>query len=61
MFDLDTGSRPDASALLGRLHELAELGIDHVLLSPRRAWDDATVDALASILPEAHAIEPRPS
>jgi len=29
-----------------------------VLASPRQAWDDATFDAIASILPQVHAIEP---
>lgn len=35
------------------------LGIDHGLLSPRRAWDEATLDALASGLPAVHSIEPQ--
>ena len=30
----------------------------HALVSPRRAWDEATFDAVAAILPEVHAIEP---
>ena len=42
--------------LLAHLHELAAVGIDHVLLSPRRPWDQVTLDAVASIIPEAHAI-----
>jgi hypothetical protein len=29
-----------------------------VLASPRRSWDEATFEAIASILPEIHAIEP---
>jgi hypothetical protein len=29
-----------------------------VLASPRSSWDEATFDAIASILPEVHAIEP---
>ena len=40
------------------LRELAAAGIDHALVSPRQAWDEATFDAVAAILPEVHAIEP---
>jgi hypothetical protein len=40
---------------LSHLAELAALGIDHVLVSPRQSWDDATFDAIASILPQIHA------
>jgi F420-dependent oxidoreductase-like protein len=41
--------------LLSHLAELAALGIDHVLVSPRQSWDDVTFDAIASILPQIHA------
>jgi F420-dependent oxidoreductase-like protein len=57
--DLGGDRRTRAAALLGHLHDLAGLGIDHVLLSPQRAWDQAALDALASILPDVHAIEPK--
>jgi hypothetical protein len=31
------------------------------LVAPRHPWDDATLEALASILADVHAIEPRAS
>lgn len=43
-------------SLLEHLRALAAIGIDHVLLGPRGPWDDATLEAVASILPEVHAI-----
>jgi F420-dependent oxidoreductase-like protein len=53
-------SNPDLAegvpALLDHLGELAELGIDHALVSPRGGWDQASLDAVAEILPEAHAL-----
>jgi F420-dependent oxidoreductase-like protein len=49
-------SNPDLTdgmpALLDHLRELAELGIDHALVSPRGGWDQGKFDAVASILPE---------
>jgi hypothetical protein len=47
-----------AAALLAHLRELAAAGIEHVLFSPNRSWDEASFDAIAAILPEVHAIEP---
>jgi len=44
--------------LTEHIRELAALGLDHVLLSPARAWDDATLEAIASVLPEVHALRP---
>jgi hypothetical protein len=32
------------------------VGIDHVLLTPQGPWDDETLDAVASIVPEVHGI-----
>jgi F420-dependent oxidoreductase-like protein len=56
-------SNPDlaegGTALLDHLGELAELGIDHALVSPRGGWDQASLDAVAEILPEAHALTHR--
>jgi F420-dependent oxidoreductase-like protein len=53
-------SNPDlsegTSEYLDHLHELAGLGIDHVMVSARGGWDEATLDAVASILPEVHAL-----
>jgi F420-dependent oxidoreductase-like protein len=55
----DPGEDPKAGAatLLAHLRELAAIGIDHALVSPRSSWDEATFEAIASILPEVHAIE----
>jgi F420-dependent oxidoreductase-like protein len=55
----DPGDDPKAGlpGLLDHLRELAALGIGHVLLSPRQPWDEAILDAVASIVPDVHAIE----
>ena len=57
-FDLGEDRQAGAAALVAHLRELAAAGIDHALVSPSQAWDDATFDAVAAILPEMHAIEP---
>jgi len=57
-FDLGEDRQAGLADLLGHLAELAALGIDHVLVAPRRSWDDATFDAIASILPQVHSLEP---
>jgi F420-dependent oxidoreductase-like protein len=54
--NLDVAEDPHAA--LAHLRDLAALGIDHVLLAPPGPWDDATMDALISIVPEIQAIEP---
>jgi len=46
------------AALTGHLRELAGVGLDHVLVTPSRAWDEATLEAVASIVPEVQAIQP---
>jgi F420-dependent oxidoreductase-like protein len=46
----------DASALLSRLRELSALGFDHAMLAPRGPWTEATIGAVASILPDVHAL-----
>jgi F420-dependent oxidoreductase-like protein len=58
--NIDFGEDPKAgaAALLAHLRELAAAGIDHALVSPRQAWDEASFDAVAAILPQVHAIEP---
>jgi hypothetical protein len=58
-FDLGQDRLAGLAALLDHLRELAAIGIDHVLVSPRHSWGAATVDAITSILPGIHAIEPR--
>jgi F420-dependent oxidoreductase-like protein len=60
IFDLGEDRPAGLANLLGHLRELAAAGIDHVLLSPRQSWDAATLEAVVSILPEIHAVEPRP-
>jgi F420-dependent oxidoreductase-like protein len=57
-FDLGEDPKAGAAALLAHLRELATAGIEHVLFSPSRSWDEASFDAIAAILPEVHAIEP---
>ena len=56
---LDLGDDPkaDLAGLLAHLRDLAALGIDHVFLSPPHAWDEPTLDALVTMVPEIHAIE----
>jgi F420-dependent oxidoreductase-like protein len=55
-FDLGE-DRPDGlRRLVEHLRALAALGIDHALLSPRLAWTDEDIDAVASIAPQVHAI-----
>jgi F420-dependent oxidoreductase-like protein len=48
----------DPKATLAHLRDLAALGIDHVLLSTPRPWDEASLDALISIVPDIHELEP---
>lgn len=56
---VDLGDDPKAGlpSLLDHLRELAALGIDHVLVSPRQPWDEAILDAVASVVPDVHGIE----
>jgi F420-dependent oxidoreductase-like protein len=56
----DQGDDPRAArpGLLAHLADLAALGIDHVLLAPHGPWSEAALDALVSVVPEIHAIEP---
>jgi F420-dependent oxidoreductase-like protein len=54
---LDVGDA-GLGALRGRLHELADLGVDHVMVVPSGPWTPDAIDALAAILPEIHAITP---
>ena len=36
------------------------LSVSAAITPPRHSWDEATFEAIAAILPEAHAIEPKP-
>jgi F420-dependent oxidoreductase-like protein len=51
---LDTDG--DWGGVVAHLAQLADLGIDHAIVSPRRPWDEATLDRVASIVPAVHAI-----
>jgi F420-dependent oxidoreductase-like protein len=55
-FDLGQDRQAGLAALVNHIRELSEVGVEHVLLSPRQAWDQATLEAVASVLPEVHAI-----
>jgi F420-dependent oxidoreductase-like protein len=54
--DFGDGTAAKTDALLARLHELSAFGFDHVMLAPGSPWTPARIDAVASILPEAHAL-----
>ena len=56
---LDLGDDVDAGlhGWLEHLAELGELGIEHVIVAPRGPWDVASLEAMCSVLPEAHAIQ----
>ncbi len=53
--DLSGGTGP----LVAHLENLAAQGIDHVLLAARPRWHEAAVEALATALPELHALPTR--
>jgi F420-dependent oxidoreductase-like protein len=53
---LDLGEGRGLRDLVDHLRELAALGIDHVLLAPRNPLDDATIEAVASVIPEVHGL-----
>jgi F420-dependent oxidoreductase-like protein len=55
---LDLGGDPakGLDETLAHLQDLASLGIDHAILSPRGPWTEEIIDSLATIIPEAHAI-----
>jgi F420-dependent oxidoreductase-like protein len=59
--DLSDDRQAGLSRLVDELRELADLGMDHVLLFPRsgQAWDDESLDAVASIVPVARGISAR--
>ena len=56
VFEPGEDAREGAKRLVEHLHELAAVGIDHALLSPTGPWDERALDAVASIVPEVHAI-----
>jgi F420-dependent oxidoreductase-like protein len=58
-FELGEDRQASLRDLLAHLRELAAQGIDTAIVNPPGPWDDAALEALASILPDVHAIEPR--
>jgi F420-dependent oxidoreductase-like protein len=46
----------DRARVLDHLAELAGLGISHAIVSPGRPWDEATLDRVAAMVPDVHAI-----
>jgi F420-dependent oxidoreductase-like protein len=50
--DRGTGLRE----LVAHLRDLAAVGIEHVLIDPGVPWDEATLEAVASIVPQVHDI-----
>jgi F420-dependent oxidoreductase-like protein len=46
----------DRARVLNHLTELADLGIEHAIVSARQPWDQATLDRVAAIVPDVHAI-----
>jgi F420-dependent oxidoreductase-like protein len=55
-FDLGDDQDAGLAGLLGHLRELADIGIDHAVVSPHGPWNEDSLAAVASILPEVHAI-----
>jgi F420-dependent oxidoreductase-like protein len=56
-FDLAENQPAGFAGLLGHLRELAGLGIDHAIVSPRHLpWTEDSLAALTAVLPEVHAI-----
>jgi F420-dependent oxidoreductase-like protein len=56
VWDLAGDRREGLERLVEHLRELAAAGIDHVILGLMLPWDDESLDAVASIVPEVHAI-----
>jgi len=46
----------DRARVLDHLAALADLGMDHAMVSPRRPWDEAALDWVAAMVPDVHAI-----
>jgi len=46
----------DTALVVDHLAQLADLGIGHAIVSPRRPWDEAALDQVAAMVPDIHAI-----
>jgi F420-dependent oxidoreductase-like protein len=57
--DLGEDRQAGLEQLVAHLRELADIGIDHVLLGLPHPWDDETLEAVASIVPTVHGIPVR--
>lgn len=55
---LDFGDRPrdGVRRFVDHLTHLAAIGIDQAIIGPRQPWDPATLDLVAEVLPDVHAI-----
>ncbi|HEY6496516.1 MAG TPA: hypothetical protein VIZ43_24845, partial [Trebonia sp.] len=53
---LTDATAASTAALLARLRELSALGFEHAMVAPRGPWTEPMIDAVASILPEVHAL-----
>jgi alkanesulfonate monooxygenase SsuD/methylene tetrahydromethanopterin reductase-like flavin-dependent oxidoreductase (luciferase family) len=51
---IDTGQEP--GRVLEHLSELSDLGLQHAIVSPRGPWDEATLEWVVAMVPEAHTI-----
>lgn len=57
-FEPGEDPRASATALVEHLRDLAALGIEHALISPRgRPWEPASLEAIAAVVPDVHQIE----
>src|SRR5207253_2763766 len=52
--DLGDDRERGLKGLLDHLRELAAVGIDQAIIGPPGPWDDATLDAVGSIVEEVH-------
>jgi F420-dependent oxidoreductase-like protein len=46
----------DRARAVDHLADLAQLGIDHAMIAPRRPWDESTLAWAAAMVPAVHAI-----
>lgn len=53
-------SSEDRSRVLDRFGSLADLGIGHVMVSPRRPWDEAALASVSAIVPDVQALGAAP-
>jgi F420-dependent oxidoreductase-like protein len=56
VFDLGDDDASGRRALLAHLRDLNDIGIDHVILSPRGPWQRHTLDAVTALVDEVHAL-----